>query len=65
MEPVKKKYKIVGVAANLIYRKGIDQLVNAMVELEDVFLLIIGEGKLKKSLIKMAKKKMFMKGAFF
>jgi glycosyltransferase involved in cell wall biosynthesis len=51
---LKQKYKVVGVVAELTKRKGIDQVINALVQLPDCALVIVGDGKEKEKLIQLA-----------
>lgn len=51
---LKQKYKVIGVVAELTKRKGIDQVINALVQLPDCALVIVGDGKEKEKLIQLA-----------
>ncbi|MCT3960318.1 glycosyltransferase family 4 protein [Elizabethkingia anophelis] len=51
---LKTKYTLIGVVALLTKRKGVHQLLKAMVELEGFALIIVGDGKEKPMLIAMA-----------
>lgn len=52
----KTKYKVIGVSALLTKRKGIDQLIKALPYLSEYGIIIVGDGKEKNNLIKLAKK---------
>lgn len=52
----KTKYKVIGVSALLTKRKGIAQLIKALPYLSGYGIIIVGDGKEKNNLIKLAKK---------
>ncbi|MFB9107996.1 glycosyltransferase family 4 protein [Flavobacterium gyeonganense] len=51
---LKKKYKIIGISALLTKRKGIAQIIMALPYLNDFALIVIGNGKEKDNLVKLA-----------
>lgn len=51
---LKQNYKVIGVLAELTKRKGIDQIINALVHLHDHALVIVGDGKERERLIKLS-----------
>jgi glycosyltransferase involved in cell wall biosynthesis len=53
---IKKNYKIIGVVASLIKRKGIDQALQALLKLENHYLFILGDGPEYNTLVEMSKK---------
>lgn len=53
---LKNKYKIIGSSALLTKRKGLHQVIQALPNLKSFALIIIGDGKEKKKLIKLSKK---------
>lgn len=56
LNKIKSKYNIIGVLALLTKRKGVDQLIKALPFLENFALVIVGDGKEKDNLMKLAKK---------
>jgi glycosyltransferase involved in cell wall biosynthesis len=54
---IKATNKILGVSANLIYRKGIDQIIKSLSinDNKNIVLMILGDGELKQDLLKQAK----------
>jgi len=55
IENLRAKYKLIGAFALLTRRKGIHEIINALIDAPDFALLVIGDGKEKDSLIKLAK----------
>lgn len=56
LNDLKEKFKVIGSHCLLTKRKGIHQIINALVYLEDFAFIIVGDGKEMDSLIKLAKK---------
>jgi glycosyltransferase involved in cell wall biosynthesis len=52
---IKQKYFIVGVSAQLTKRKGIEQIIKVLSEIDDIALVIVGDGPEKNSLQKLSK----------
>jgi len=52
----RSKYKIIGVVGGLTKIKGFEQVIKALSQLKDYYLVIIGDGKEMKNLVKLAKK---------
>ena len=67
LEDIKSRYTTLGISANLIYRKGIDKAIESLTlpTASELCLIIIGEGRKKKELIKLANKMMVMERVFF
>lgn len=53
---LKEKYHILGVAAQLSKRKGLDQVIKALKKLAKISLIVVGDGPQKKSLQNLADK---------
>lgn len=53
---IKTNYRVVGIVANLIKRKGIQQALHALVNLENYYLLILGDGSEYENLKNLSKK---------
>lgn len=64
---LKQQYKIIGISASLIYRKGIDQVINclSLPENADKALIILGQGNEKASLIELSRKLQVENRCFF
>jgi glycosyltransferase involved in cell wall biosynthesis len=56
IDKLKKEFIVLGVIAQLTKRKGVDQAIRVLPQLPGYCLLVIGDGKEKKNLEKLAKK---------
>lgn len=54
IEGLKTKFKIIGCCALLTHRKGIDQIIRVLPELQDYALVIVGDGQVREELEKLA-----------
>jgi glycosyltransferase involved in cell wall biosynthesis len=64
-EQVKKNYKVIGTHCLLTKRKGIDQIIKSLKDLEDYALVIIGDGKEMVELKKLSKELNISDRCFF